>query len=135
MSSLRKIAGKALDGGKLEQHFLAYLNNRMSVLLMMIEHPGIRREAQSILRQRYFLEDLYHHFLPSECPLRYRRAFEWLFRFLKVFPDVSPRGIGTAQYMVGLVYEAFGMELSLRGEPGGGPLEERFERRLDCVQK
>ena len=88
----------------------------MMVLLMMIEHPGISRDVLSVERQRFFLNDLYHHFLPSHCPSKYRRAFEWLFMFLYLYPDVSPRRIYSAIRMVGLIYEAFGLELGTRTE-------------------
>ena len=105
-----------LAGGKLNELFQAYFNNRMMVLLMMIEHPGISRQALSVERQRFFLEDLYHHFLPPDCETKYRRAFEWLFRFLKLYPHVGPNRIYRGIQMVGLIYEAFGLRLSRRIE-------------------
>lgn len=107
---------KTIAGGEIKELFLAYFNNRMTVLLMMIEHPEISRDVLSVQRQKYFLDDLYHHFLPSQCPTRYRRAFEWLFRFLDTFPDIPPRRIYTAIRMIGLVYEVFGLELEERIE-------------------
>lgn len=105
-----------IAGGELEEVFIAYFNNRMMVLLMLIEHPEISRDVLSVQRQRFFLEDLYHHFLPSHCPSKYRKAFEWLFRFLTIYPHVSPRRIYQAIGMVGLIYEAFGLELPRRVE-------------------
>lgn len=105
-----------LAGGGLEELFRAYFNNRMSILLMMIEHPEISRHVLSVERQRFFLSDLYHHFLPPRCDLKYRHAFEWLFRFLEAYPDVAPRRIYRAIGMVGWVYEAFGLELPNRLE-------------------
>ncbi|MBI2166762.1 MAG: hypothetical protein HYU34_00800 [Candidatus Omnitrophica bacterium] len=108
-------------GGRLAEReladlFRAYFNNRMMVLLMMIEHPEISREVLSLERQKFFLNDLYHHFLPSRCASKYRRAFEWLFHFLEVFPDVTPRRIYQALKMVGWIYEGFGMEPPRRME-------------------
>ncbi|GEM_PF-1947399 len=111
-----EIGKRPLAGGKLKELFQAYFNNRMMVLLMMIEHPGINRQPQSIERQRFFLEDLYHHFLPPHCEAKYRRAFEWLFGFLKRYPDVKPHRIYRGIQMVGLIYEAFGLELPKRIE-------------------
>lgn len=107
---------RPLAGGKLKELFQAYFNNRMMVLLMMIEHPGLSRQALSIDRQRFFLEDLYHHFLPPHCETKCRRAFEWLFRFLKIYPKVGPNRIYKGIQMVGLIYEAFGLELPKRIE-------------------
>lgn len=96
--------------------FKAYFNNRMTVLLMMIEHPEISRDVLSVERQKFFLKDLYHHLLPSPCPVKYRRAFQWLFRFLDAFPKVSPWRIYLAIEMVGIIYDAFGLELPKRME-------------------
>ena len=105
-----------LAGGKLNELFLGYFNNRMTVLLMMIEHPGIGRNLTTVARQRFFLEDLYHHFLPPHAESKYYRAFEWLFLFLKRYPNVTPWQIYRALEMVELVYEAFGLELPPRIE-------------------
>lgn len=110
------IKDRLLAGGKLKELFLAYFNNRMMILLMMIEHPETSRKAISIERAKFFLEDLYHHFLPPKCESKYRRAFEWLFRFLEIFPQVTPERIYRAIQMVGLIYEAFGLELPQRFE-------------------
>lgn len=105
-----------MAGGKLNELFLGYFNNRMTVLLMMIEHPEIARAMNNVARQRFFLEDLYHHFLPPHTRPKYFRAFEWLFLFLKRYPFVGPRKIYRALQMVGLIYEAFGLELPSRIE-------------------
>ena len=107
---------ESLAGGNLNELFLGYFNNRMTVLLMMIEHPGIRRNITTVARQRFFLEDLYHHFLPPHCELRYYHAFEWLFLFLKRYPKVAPQEIYRALQMVRLIYEVFGLELPPRIE-------------------
>lgn len=112
----KETKNRLLAGGKLKELFLAYFNNRMMILLMMIEHPETSRKAISIERAKFFLEDLYHHFLPPHCETKYRRAFEWLFCFLEVFPQVTPQRIYRAIRMVGLVYEAFGLELPKRLE-------------------
>jgi len=116
MKHKREVYVEPLAGDRLEELFRAYFNNRMMVLLMMIEHPEISRQVLSIERQRFFLDDLYHHFLPSGCPSKYRRAFEWLFRFLDVFPDITPLRIYQAIRKVELVYEVFGLKLPRRAE-------------------
>lgn len=105
-----------LAGGKLPELFQAYFNNRMMILLMMIEHPEISRDAFSVSRQKFFLEDLYHHFLPPHAESKYRRAFEWLFRFLEIYPEITPQKIYKAIQMVSLIYEVFGLDLPKRSE-------------------
>ena len=109
---------KVIARGKLPELFQAYFNNRMMILLMMIEHPEISRDVLSVERQRFFLHDLYHHFLPPHCELKYRRAFEWLFGFLDRFPRVTPQRIYQALQKVHLIYEVFGFELPRRMESG-----------------
>lgn len=107
---------KPLAGGLLEELFVAYFNNRMTVLLMMIEHPEIKRNPLSVEHARFFINDLYHHYLPPQCPTKYCHAFEWLLRFLDIYPDVTPRRIYEAIQMIALVYECFGLELPKRVE-------------------
>jgi hypothetical protein len=116
MRHTRQDLVKPLAGGLLEELFVAYFNNRMTVLLMMIEHPELKRRTLSVEHARFFLHDLYHHFLPPGCPAQYGHAFEWLLRFLDVYPDVTPHRIYEAIGRVGLVYECFGLELPKRVE-------------------
>ena len=96
--------------------FRAYFQNKMMILLLMIEHPVISRSALAVEKQKMFLHDLYHHFLPLGTPPKYHRVFRWLNLFLDRYPDVSPRRTYRAIEMVGLVYEAFGMKLHERME-------------------
>ncbi len=110
----KKSANKAVFSRDFETLFQAYFNNKMMVLLMMIEHPMIARDAISIERQKLFLHDLYHHFLPSHMPSRYHHAFRWLELFFEKFPDIGPAKIHRATQMVALIYEAFGMRLEPR---------------------
>lgn len=105
-----------LAGKKLEHLFWAYFNNKMTVLLMLIEHPVIARRALSPEKQKAFLFDLYHHFLPSDSDRKYHHAFRWLERFLNQYPEVHYREIAKAIQMVALIYEAFGRKLHPRLE-------------------
>jgi hypothetical protein len=113
----------------LEATFRAYLNNKMMMLLLMIEHPGIARDVLSVERQRIFLQDLYHHFLPQDAAARFHRVFKWLDLFLTCYPDAGPRRIHRASEMVGVIYEAFGMKLRKRVE------SIRIEREMIGMRK
>lgn len=104
--------------------FSAYFNNRMMMLLFLIEHPAIARDQLSIEKQKAFLHDPYHHFLPQDSPAKYHRAFAWLRLFLDHWEEARPRRIYRAIHMVGLVYEAFGMKLEPRMEA------KRIEREM-----
>src|SRR3990167_1891124 len=82
-----------LGGKKLEDLFWAYFNNKMTVLLMMIEHPEITRSVLSVEKQRAFLKDMYHHFLPTGADPKYHRAFRGLDAFLARYPDIKCQDI------------------------------------------
>jgi len=100
----------------LEHLFWSFFHNKMMMLLMMIEHPYLSRQSLSVEKQKIFLHDLYHHFLPRGSAPVYHRAFRWLHLFLDRFPDNGPRRIHRAIEMVGLIYEVFGIRLSKRLE-------------------
>ena len=105
-----------LRGKELEHLFWAYFNNKMTVLLMMIEHPEITRSILSVEKQKAFLNDLYHHFLRSNAGPKYHLAFKWLGRYLDQYPKAGYPEIYKAIQMVGLIYEAFGLALPARLE-------------------
>jgi len=102
--------------GDLECYWWSYFHNKMMLLLMLIEHPHISRNTISVEKQRFFLFDLEHHFLPPKAPQKYRNAFRWLGRYLNQFPDVSPARIRKAIEMAGIIYEAFGFRMGERVE-------------------
>lgn len=96
--------------------FKAYFNNKMMILLMMIEHPVIGKATLSTEKQKMFLHDLYHHFLPPNSASKCRHAFVWLDRFLKRYPEVNLKQTHNAIQMIGIIYEAFGFQLDKRLE-------------------
>ena len=101
---------------KLEDLFWAYFNNKMTVLLMVIEHPAIASSVLKPEKQKIFLQDIYHHFLSSRADRKYHRAFRWLNCFFDRYPDIGCKQIYRAIRMVGLIYEAFGRKLNPRLE-------------------
>lgn len=111
-----KQRGGKLQGKYLEHLFWAYFNNKMTILLMMIEHPEIARSVLSAEKQKAFLHDLYHHFLGCGAPKKYHRAFQQLNAFLDRYPNVNYKEIYRAIKMVSLIYEAFGRKLDSRIE-------------------
>ena len=116
---MRKVKIEKIRGFKtrnLGTLFKAYFNNKMTILLMMIEHPLIARSVLSVEKQKVFLHDLYHHFLPQNVPMKYHHAFRWLNGFLNWYPEVSPKQIHTAIKMIALIYEALGFRLDKRLE-------------------
>lgn len=100
----------------LEHLFWAYFNNKMMILLMMIENPLLTKSVLSVEKQKLFLHDLYHHFLPSKTERKYHRAFKWLRLFLERYPDVPFRLTQRAIRMIAIIYEGFGLKLEKRVE-------------------
>lgn len=90
-----------------EKLFTGWLNNRMSILLMLIQHPKAREER---VRQRIlnFLEDLRHHFLPSIIKDSESEAFDYLASYFQAYPAVSREQGAVAKVMVNRVYRALG---------------------------
>ena len=113
----------------LESLFWSFFHNKMMMLLMMIEHPFISRNVLYVEKQKIFLHDIYHHFLPAGSERKYHHAFKWLHAFLDKFPDVGPKKTLKAIQMVGLIYEAFGFKLEERIE------EIRLKREMISDQK
>lgn len=100
----------------LENLFWAYFNNKMMILLMMIENPLLTKSILSVEKQKIFLHDLYHHFLPTKTGRKYHRAFKWLRLFLERYPDVPSRSAQRAVRMIAVIYEGFGLKLEKRVE-------------------
>lgn len=109
-------SSEELTGKTLEALFWAYFNNKMTVLLMMIEHPELAKSTISAEKQKMFLHDLYHHFLDCHAPTKYHHAFKWLNRYLGRYPEVHYSEVYRAIKMVSLIYEAFGKKLDSRIE-------------------
>jgi hypothetical protein len=102
----------------LDYLFWAYFRNKMTSLLLMIEHPSLERSASAVQERKIFLGDLYHHFLPPKTRSRYLHAFKWLNLLLDRYPNFDPKRIHKAIQMVGLIYEAFGQKMGKRMEAG-----------------
>ena len=69
--------------------FKGYFNNKMTVLIFLIQVKQHKPEARVINGVCCFLDDLYHHMLADSKQKRYRRAFFWLKRFVQKLPNVK----------------------------------------------
>jgi len=101
----------------LNEQFRGYLNNKMTLLLLIIEHPRIARRIVSKEKCKWFLRDLYHHFISQEQAVKVRRRFLWLELFLDREHNASSRRTLKAVKMVAFIYEVLGMRLHSRLEP------------------
>ena len=93
--------------------FVAYFNNKMTIILLMLQRRVPGTGALAALKAQIFLEDLYHHLLRSEYQQCYGRVFQWLRIFFMRFPNVKPVQKRKAIEYLGLVYRMFGLKLDL----------------------
>jgi hypothetical protein len=91
----------------------AYFNNKMTVILLMLQTKRPRTDSLASLKAVIFLEDLYHHMLRKNGQERFERVFQWLRLFFKRFPYVKPVQKRKAIEYIQVVYRLFGMGLEL----------------------
>lgn len=95
---------------RLENLFKAYFNNKMMILLMIIENPSFAKCQYAIEKQKYFLDDIYRHFFDGALCRHYHWAFRWLFAFLDIYPNWSPDKRVRAVEMISHIYTSLGFD-------------------------
>lgn len=93
--------------------FKGFFNNKMTIILLMLQKKKIAPDSLMSLKAVTFFEDLYHHMLPSKFQTSHRRVFQWLTLFFRRFPYVKPVQKRKAIEYLGLVYQMFGLKLDL----------------------
>ena len=101
----------ALEEQLLGQLFKGYFNNKMTVLIFLIQVKQHKPEAGVINGVCCFLDDLYHHMLADSKQKRFRRVFIWLKRFVHKLPNVKSRQRGRAVDFVQALYKVFEINL------------------------
>ena len=99
----------ALEEQLLGQLFKGFFNNKMTVLIFLIQAKQHKPEARAVNRVCCFLDDLYLHMLTDSNRERYRRVLLWLKRFVQKLPNVKTSQRGRAIDFVRALYEAFGI--------------------------
>lgn len=94
--------------------FKAYFNNKMTVILLLLQKRRVEPDSYSSLRAVLFFDDLYHHMLSSTHQRDYGKAFKWLCLFFKRFPYVKASQRKKVLAYMKIVYQLFGMELRLK---------------------
>ena len=107
MDSWSNLARIRLEQDTLNQHFKCYLNNKMMVLMTLIEHPELHEASQLAQRERISIQDIYHHFLPKKTDLHHKHAFRWFEILLEHYPDVSVEHLKKGHKMLDLIEEVF----------------------------
>lgn len=91
--------------------FAGYLNNKMTLLLFLIQAKGVKPNAVLVATVHSFLDDLYRHMLEGPLQRRYRRVFQWLKIFFSRLPVVSVYQRDRARDFICAIYDAFGLHL------------------------
>ena len=100
-----------VDEHKISQLFTGYFNNKMTLLIFLIQarsvkpNPGL---TETVVR---FLDELFRHMLEPRYQKQYRLPFKWLKRFFQRLPDVSVYQRDRARYFIRAIYDAFGLHL------------------------
>ena len=98
-----------LEEQLLGQLFKGYFNNKMTVLVFLIQAKQHKPEAGVINGVCCFLDDLCHHMLADSKQKRFRRVFVWLKRFVQKLPNVKVSQRGRALDFIRALYEVFGI--------------------------
>ena len=93
--------------------FKGWLNNRMAILIMLVECRKLR-DPKRVLRINFFLEDLRHHYMPSNIEDSVQEAFDYLREFFNDYPAVTDQQCQKALEMVNRVYNALGYESKVK---------------------
>ena len=101
----------ALEEQLLGQLFKGYFNNKMTILIFLIQVKQHIPEARAVNGVCCFLDDLYRHMLGDSNQKRYRRVFLWLKRFVQMLPNVKASQRGRALDFVQALYEVFDINL------------------------
>lgn len=100
-----------MDERRISQLFKSYFNNKMTLLLFLIQAKSLKPNPKLVGTVCDFLDDLFHHMLEGRTQQRYRLIFEWLMRFFKRLPDVTVYQRDKAKDFIRAIYDAFGLHL------------------------
>lgn len=103
-----------------EQHlsmlFHGYFNNKMTLLVFLIQIKRHRLNEKSAQLACGFLDDMYRHMLPERLQKKYRLVFLWLKKFFLRLPDVTAEQRSKASRFIRSLYDVFGVNLNTRGQ-------------------
>lgn len=100
-----------MDEHKISQLFTGYFNNKMTLLLFLIQAKKVKPNPVLVGTVHAFLDDIFRHMFEGSLQKRYRRIFKWLKLFFEKLPDVSVYQRDKAKDFVRAIYDAFGLHL------------------------
>ena len=99
--------------------FEGYFNNKMAVLVFLIQAQRHHPDSKVISSMCFFLDDLYHHMLADSEKKRCRRWFFWLKIFLRQLPNVRVDQRERAVRFISDLYDVFCFNLKFNLMGGG----------------
>ena len=95
------------------QLFKAYFNNKMAVVLLLLQNRRPEPDSVTSMKAVIFFDDLYRHLLEAEFQGDFARIFKWLRLFFRRYPYVKPLQKRKAIEYIRVIYRSFGMEWKL----------------------
>jgi hypothetical protein len=110
-SSDRRSSSGPVNDGTISQLFRAYFNNKMTLLIFLIQAKTLKLNSQTVEEITRFLDDIFHHMLTGEAQRQYQETFESLKSFFRILPDVSQEQRDLARELIRNIYQAVGIDL------------------------
>lgn len=110
-----KIGGRqsVADNQMISRLFQGYFNNKITLLLFLIQSRSLKPNPKLVESVSTFLNDLYRHMLTGEAQKKYRCVFKWLTLFFQKLPHVSLGQRDKAIGFIRLIYDAVGLHLKI----------------------
>ena len=109
-----------LDEHKICGLFHGYFNNKMTLLVFMIQSSRSRSDNKLAQSACGFLNDVFHHMLEPNLQRKYHLVFLWFRKFIMKLPNVTTSQRNKALGFIRLLYDVFGIQL--KSNIGGGML-------------
>jgi hypothetical protein len=100
-----------MDEREISQLFQSYFNNKMTLLLFLIQAKSAKENPKLVESSSRFIDDIYHHMLSVATQKEQRLVFKWLKIFFRRLPDVSVVQRSKAKNFILYIYDAMGLSL------------------------
>src|SRR3989338_6153942 len=98
-----------IESQDVSSRWMGWVNNRMTMLIWDLQRNRLK-DRRLLLKHEFFLEDLEHHFMDCHAEPKIWKAFCYLQRYLKTYPQAKPAHVKKALKMLSLIYEQLGFE-------------------------
>ncbi|HOW60103.1 MAG TPA: hypothetical protein PLO78_10335 [Candidatus Omnitrophota bacterium] len=107
-----------MDEHRISGLFQGFFNNKMTLLVFMIQSARFRSDSKLAQSACGFLSDVYRHMLEPNLQRKYHLVFLWLRKFIMKLPNVTNGQRNKALGFIQLLYDIFGIQLKSNIERG-----------------